>query len=137
MESITIGSRVRLVSLEDNHRGVYPESCSNTIGNVGVIIKCSIGSSLPYLIKWDNGSVNSYNIHNIELEEKEEPKDIYVIAQKVLEEDGITVSRQTLKLIAYRVVFGELLFEVMQKEKLDLQTTGAIIAALNKAITGE
>lgn len=137
MEKIIVGSRVKLVSLKNRlGGGFYPESRSNTIGNVGVIIAHTDDSALPYRIKWENGSINSYNDHNIELEEKE-VKDIYSIAMADLKEAGIEVPRKTLKLIAYTVVFGELLFEVMQKEKLDLQTTGAIIAALNKAITGE
>lgn len=137
MGEIVKGSRVRLVNLLTSEGTKYHTSQYNRVGNVGNVTEIE-GRWIN--VMWDNSTSSCYLLHNLELiEEKgrEDPKDIYSIAQKALEADGIIVSRQVLKLIAYRVVFGELLFEVMQKEKLDLQTTGAIIAALNKAIVGE
>lgn len=140
MSKFEVGSRVKLVNLIiwDSVGTEYKTSKSNTIGNTGTVYRINDDGDIMF-VEWDNGSKNIYSLYNLELIMEITPicKDVYTIALNSLEEAGIKVSRQTLKCVAYHVVFGELLFEVMRKEKLDLQTTGAIIAALNKAITEE
>lgn len=63
MSKFKVGDRVKLVNLKSPYGGLCT-SKSNTIGNVGVIVRV-VKTGLPWVVKWDNGSANSYYEDNL------------------------------------------------------------------------
>lgn len=61
-QTFKVGDRVVLVDISD-----YIQNTSNTEGNTGVVEQVFKYDALPYYVRWDNGSFNTYYEHSLEL----------------------------------------------------------------------
>ena len=69
MTKFNVGDRVVLVNLfKKNSRVKYLSDDSNTIGNRGVVTGLQSPPCDPYIVVWDNKSLNSYHEGNLEME---------------------------------------------------------------------
>lgn len=138
MEMIVQGLRVKLVNLQiwEGKEATFTESESNRVGNTGKVLRIN-DSGTTVTVEWDNGHINAYSPHNLEVIDDLKIDDVFLVAEKSLNRLGYTFRRQIIKQVAYSFMLGEEIFPLMREKKLAIQDVGAIVTAVNDAIKGE